>query len=95
MRAVVQRVKKASVEINGAVVAATGRGLLILLGVGADDRDEDAAWLAEKIANLRIFEDAGGKMILSILDVKGEALVVSQFTPVSYTHLTLPTTERV
>jgi D-tyrosyl-tRNA(Tyr) deacylase len=80
MRAVVQRVRMASVEIGGEVVATTGPGLLVLLGVGADDRDEDAAWLAEKIANLRVFEDAGGKMNLSILDTKGEALVVSQFT---------------
>lgn len=80
MRAVVQRVKKASVEIGGGEVAATGPGLLVLLGVGRDDGAVDAAWLAEKVADLRIFEDAGGKMNLSVLDTKGEALVVSQFT---------------
>lgn len=80
MRAVVQRVRAASVESAGEAVASTGPGLLVFLGVGKDDGHEDAAWLAEKIANLRIFEDAGGKMNRSVLDVSGEALVVSQFT---------------
>lgn len=80
MRIVVQRVRAASVEVGGAAVAATGPGLLILVGVGRGDGEGDAAWLAEKVAHLRVFEDAGGKMNLSILDVGGEALVVSQFT---------------
>jgi len=80
MRAVVQRVKKAAVEIGGEAVAATGPGLLVLLGVGKDDVEKDAAFLAEKIANLRIFEDSEGKMNLSLKDTGGAALVVSQFT---------------
>lgn len=80
MRAVVQRVKKASVEIGGETIAETGPGLLVLLGVSVDDEKRDAAYLAEKIANLRIFEDAAGKMNLSLKEVGGSALVVSQFT---------------
>lgn len=80
MRAVVQRVRRASVEVGGEEIAATGPGLLVLLGVGRGDRGEDAAWLAEKIANLRIFEDEAGKMNRSLLDAGGEALVVPQFT---------------
>jgi len=80
VRIVVQRVRAASVEAGGATVAATGPGLLIFVGVGRGDGEEDAAWLAEKVAHLRVFEDAGGRMNLSILDAGGEALVVSQFT---------------
>ncbi|MCX6354674.1 MAG: D-aminoacyl-tRNA deacylase [Candidatus Aureabacteria bacterium] len=80
MRAVVQRVKKAAVEIGGETVAATGLGFLVLLGVGKDDAEKDASFLAEKIANLRIFEDSEGKMNLSLKDTGGAALVVSQFT---------------
>lgn len=75
-----QRVKKASVEIGGETIAETGPGLLVLLGVSVDDEKRDAAYLAEKIANLRIFEDAAGKMNLSLKEVGGSALVVSQFT---------------
>lgn len=80
MRVVVQRVTKGSVTINGDVVSEIGAGLVILVGVGKGDTQEQADWLAEKIANLRIFEDDAGKMNRSILDAAGEALVVSQFT---------------
>jgi len=80
MRAVIQRVKKAKVEVEGERVAETGAGLLVLLGVAKDDTTEDAEKLALKIMNLRIFEDEAGKMNRSCLDTKGEMLVVSQFT---------------
>jgi D-tyrosyl-tRNA(Tyr) deacylase len=80
MRALIQRVSHASVTVDDQVVSKIGRGLLILLGVGHGDGEEQAQFLAEKIANLRIFEDEEGKTNLSVLDVKGEALVVSQFT---------------
>ena len=80
MRAVVQRVSQASVTIGSDVVAAIGPGLAVLLGVTHDDRPSEADWLARKIAGLRIFEDSAGKMNLSLLDVEGQALVVSQFT---------------
>jgi D-tyrosyl-tRNA(Tyr) deacylase len=80
MRVLLQRVSKASVTVDGAVVGAIDHGLVILVGVGHDDGEEQAAWLAKKVAGLRIFEDAEGKFNLSILDVGGSALVVSQFT---------------
>ncbi len=80
MRAVVQRVSRASVEVEGAIVGRVDRGWLVLLGVGRDDGPEDAARLAEKIVNLRAFEDEQGKMNRSVLDVGGGVLVVSQFT---------------
>jgi len=80
MRSVVQRVSRAKVTVAGAVTGEIGPGLLILLGVGKDDTSAIAASFAEKIANLRIFEDDQGKMNRSLLDVKGSALVVSQFT---------------
>lgn len=80
MRAVVQRVRSACVKVEGREISRIGRGLAILLGVGKDDGAKDINYLAEKIANLRIFEDGEGKMNLSLLDVGGEALVVSQFT---------------
>jgi D-tyrosyl-tRNA(Tyr) deacylase len=80
MRAVIQRVARASVEVDAAEVSKIGRGWLVLLGVARGDRDEDAVWLAEKLLNLRAFEDEQGKMNRSILDEKGEILVVSQFT---------------
>jgi D-tyrosyl-tRNA(Tyr) deacylase len=80
MRAVVQRVSCASVAVDGDVVAAIGPGLMILLGVTHGDEAAQAEWLARKIAGLRIFEDSAGKMNLSLLDVEGQAVVVSQFT---------------
>jgi len=80
MRAVVQRVSRARVSVDGRVTGEIGRGLLVLLGVGREDTAAVAASMAEKVANLRIFEDAGGKMNRSLLEVNGAALVVSQFT---------------
>ena len=80
MRAVIQRVRSASVSVDDRVLGSIGRGLMILLGVGVNDTERDAAWLADKTVNLRIFEDEEDKMNLSLLDVGGEALVVSQFT---------------
>jgi len=80
MRAVVQRVSRAKVTVEAQVTGETGPGLMILLGVGKQDTTAVASSMAEKLANLRIFEDAAGKMNLSLLDVKGGALVVSQFT---------------
>jgi D-aminoacyl-tRNA deacylase len=80
MRAVVQRVSRAKVTVEGQVTGEIGVGLMILLGVGKEDNSAVAAAMAEKLANLRIFEDAAGKMNRSLLDVKGSALVVSQFT---------------
>ncbi len=80
MRLVLQRVSQGRVSVDGRKVAEIGRGLVILVGVGRGDTETEAAWLAEKCAHLRIFEDAEGKTNLSLLDVGGTALVVSQFT---------------
>ena len=80
MRAVIQRVSRAKVTVNEAVVGEIGPGLLVLLGVGTEDTRAEADYLAEKTIGLRIFEDAGGKMNLSIVDTAGALLVVSQFT---------------
>ncbi len=80
MRAVVQRVREASVTVDEKTVEAIGAGLMILIGVTHDDGESDARYLAQKIATLRIFEDAAGKFNLSALDVGAAALVVSQFT---------------
>jgi|SRR4051812_28627010 len=86
MRAVVQRVSAARVVVGEQTVASVGAGLCILLGVGAGDRPEDADRLAGKIARLRIFENDLGKFDLSLLDTRGEALVVSQFTLIADTE---------
>jgi D-aminoacyl-tRNA deacylase len=80
MRALVQRVKYGKVTVAGEAVAEIKKGLVILLGVGHNDSEAQAAFLVEKIVHLRIFEDDQGKMNLSLADVKGEAIVVSQFT---------------
>jgi D-aminoacyl-tRNA deacylase len=80
MRAVIQRVKSARVRVNKKITGEIGEGILVFLGVEADDTDADLKYFVEKTINLRIFEDAQGKMNLSVLDVKGELLVVSQFT---------------
>ena len=89
MKAVVQRARNASVTVEGKITGRISRGLLVYLGVAEGDSEKDAAWMAEKIANLRIFEDAQGKMNLSLKDIQGEAcegdgnigvLAVSQFT---------------
>jgi D-tyrosyl-tRNA(Tyr) deacylase len=80
MRAVVQRVSRARVTVEGRVTGEIGAGLMVLLGVGREDTSQVTSSMAEKVANLRIFEDAQGKMNRSLLDVGGSALVVSQFT---------------
>ena len=80
MRAVVQRVTEAKVQVADEVVGEIGRGLVVLLGVARDDSIEDGDYLVEKIVNLRIFDDEAGKMNLSLLDIEGALLVVSQFT---------------
>jgi D-tyrosyl-tRNA(Tyr) deacylase len=80
MRAVVQRVSRAQVTVKGEITGQIGLGLLVLLGVGRDDTEADATYLAEKIASLRVFEDDQGKMNRSVQDVEGSVLTVSQFT---------------
>lgn len=86
MRVVIQRVKHGRVSVDGQPVAEIGPGTIILLGIAPDDGEEQARYLIEKIATLRIFEDEAGKMNLSLLDVGGEAIVVSQFTLYADTH---------
>lgn len=80
MRSVVQRVSQANVDVEGARVGAIGTGLLVLLGVRKGDTQADLEWMAEKVLNLRIFDDPNGVMNLSVQDIAGELLVVSQFT---------------
>lgn len=80
MKVVIQRVSKASVEIDGEIRGDIKRGLLLLAGIGPDDDENDALWLASKIVSMRIFEDEAGKMNLSVKDVGGEILLISQFT---------------
>lgn len=80
MKAVVQRVTQASVSVEGRTLGAIGPGLAVLLGIGQDDGEEQARWMANKIANLRVFSDENGKMNRSVLDVNGRVLLISQFT---------------
>jgi D-tyrosyl-tRNA(Tyr) deacylase len=80
VRAVVQRVSEASVSVDGKVTGSVGSGLCVLVGVGHDDTDEDAEWMADKVVDLRIFEDEQGKMNRSVVDVGGGVLAISQFT---------------
>ena len=80
MKLVIQRVRRASVSLDGRIVASIDRGLAILVGITHDDTEENAQWLARKVAGLRIFEDAADKLNLSLQEVKGSALIVSQFT---------------
>jgi len=80
MRVVIQKVTHCSVEIEGKIKSSIGRGLLVLVGVEDRDTDQDIEWLSNKIVNMRIFEDANGVMNLSVKDVDGEILIVSQFT---------------
>lgn len=80
MRAVIQRVNGASVEKDGAVIGKIGKGFLVLLGVYDDDSEDDMKYIADKIINLRVFEDENGKMNLSLEQISGELLIVSQFT---------------
>lgn len=80
MRALIQRVSRASVHVDGEETASIGQGFLVLLGVADDDGEAEAAWLARKIAGLRLFEDDAGKMNLGLADVGGAVLAVSQFT---------------
>ncbi len=80
MRALIQRVRRGRVSIEGQTIADIGQGVVILLGVGPQDGEDQVAYLVEKIVNLRIFEDIDGKLNLSLLDIGGQAIVVSQFT---------------
>lgn len=80
MKAVIQRVKHASVTVDGKNISAIKKGLLVLLGIGLDDTKEDIDWLCKKIANLRIFNDENGVMNTSLIDINGDAIIVSQFT---------------
>lgn len=80
MRTLIQRVKRASVTIDGELISLIGNGLLVFIGIGEEDNSEDIAWLTKKIANIRLFDDEAGVMNRSVLDIDGEVLAVSQFT---------------
>ncbi|WP_100076613.1 D-aminoacyl-tRNA deacylase [Chryseobacterium camelliae] len=80
MKVVIQRVSESSVKVNGEIVGAIGRGLMLLVGIDENDSLDDADWLVQKILNLRIFGDDEGKMNLSVTDIAGELLCISQFT---------------
>lgn len=86
MKAVVQRVKQASVTVDGQIRSEIGQGLLVLLGIGTEDDESDIRWLVSKIANLRIFDDENRVMNLSLLETGGNALIVSQFTLMASTR---------
>ena len=85
MRAVVQRVKSSTLKIENKTYSTINHGLLVLLGIGNDDNQEDIDWLLKKIVNLRVFTDSEGKMNHSLIDIKGELLIVSQFTLIAST----------
>ncbi len=80
MRTVVQRVSRASCSVNGEVTGSISNGLVVFLGIGKDDTDEDIEYIVDKVSNLRIFEDQNGKMNLSVIDTGGSILLISQFT---------------
>ena len=80
MRTVIQRVSRAQVSIEGKIKGSIGKGLVVFVGIAAEDSQKDLQWLAEKIVHLRIFEDNSGKMNTSLTDIKGEVLIISQFT---------------
>lgn len=80
MRCVIQRVTQASVTVDGEVIGSIGKGFMVLIGAGVEDTEKDVRYMVEKVPNLRIFEDEAGKMNLSLMDVGGEILAVSQFT---------------
>jgi D-tyrosyl-tRNA(Tyr) deacylase len=86
MKVVIQRVKKASVSVNGEIIGEIGQGLVVLVGVAQGDTADDINYLVEKIVNLRIFSDSEGKFNLSVIDVKGDLLLVSQFTLLASTR---------